>query len=105
VQEEVKLAIQHKCKIQFSLAHSAPITTTLLGERLRYLSDKALARSIIMGTYKIPYDMDPPTRLILDEIGRLGTTLVDGEGNEIIITPEDFKHFWMKVNEFTSSSM
>jgi hypothetical protein len=105
VQEEVKHVIQRECKIWFSLAHSAPIMTTLLGERLRYLSDKALARSIIMGTYKIPYDMDPATRLILEEIGRLGTTLVDGEGNEIIITPEDFKHFWMKVNEFTSSSM
>jgi hypothetical protein len=76
VQEEVEHAIQRKCKIQFSLAHSAPITTTLLGERLRYLSDKALARSIIMGTYKIPYDMDLATRLILEEIGRLGIKLV-----------------------------
>ena len=28
-----------------------------------------------------------------------------GEGNKIIITPEDFKCFWKKVNEFTSSSM
>jgi hypothetical protein len=79
--------------------------TTLLGERLRYLSDKALACSIIMGTYKIPYDIDPSTRLILKEIGGLGIKLVSGEGNEIIITPEDFKHFWRKVNEFTSSSM
>jgi hypothetical protein len=25
--------------------------------------------------------------------------------NEIIISPEDFKRFWKKVNEFTSSSM
>jgi hypothetical protein len=58
-----------------------------------------------MGTFKIPYDMDPATRLILKEIGRLGIKLVNGEGNEIIIMPEDFKHFWRKVNEFTSSSM
>ncbi len=105
MQEEVKHVIKRKCKILFSLAHSAPIMTTLLGERLRYLSVKALARSILMGTYKIPYDMDPTTRLILEEIGRLGIKLVNGEGNEIIITPEDFKHFWRKVNEFTSSSM
>jgi hypothetical protein len=79
--------------------------TTLFGERLPYLSDEALARSIIMRTYKIPYDMGPATRLILEEIGRLGIKLVNGEGNEVIITPEDFKHFWRKVNEFTSSSM
>jgi hypothetical protein len=79
--------------------------TTLLGDRLRYLSDEALAWSIIMGTYKIPSDMDPTTKLILEEIGRLGIKLVNGEGNKIIITPEEFKHFWRKVNEFTSSSM
>ncbi len=105
VQDKVKHAIQRKCEICFSLAHSAPIMTTLLGERLCYLSDKALARSIIMGTYEIPSDMDPATKWILEEIGRLGIKLVNGEGNEIIIMPEEFKHFWRKVNEFTSSSM
>jgi hypothetical protein len=105
VQDKVKHAIQRECEIRFSLAHSAPIMTTLLGERLRYLSDEALARSIIMGTYEIPSDMDPATKLILEEIGRLGIKLVNGEGNKIIITPEEFKHFWRKVNEFTSSSM
>ena len=76
MQEEVEHAIQRECKIRFSLAHSAPIMTTLLGERLCYLSDVALAHSIIMGTYKIPYDMDLATRLILEEIGRLGIKLV-----------------------------
>ncbi len=72
VQDKVKHAIQRECKIRFSLAHSAPIMTTLLGERLRYCSDEALARSIIMGSYTIPSDMDPATKMILEEIGRLG---------------------------------
>jgi hypothetical protein len=67
--------------------------TTLLGERLHYLSDETLAHSIIMGTYDIPSDMDPATKLILEEIGKLGVKLVNGEGNKIIIMPEDFKHF------------
>jgi hypothetical protein len=58
-----------------------------------------------MGTYKIPSDMDPTTKLILEEIGRLGIQLINGEGNEIIIMPDEFKHFWRKVSEFTSSSM
>ena len=39
VQDKVKHAIQRKCEICFSLAHSAPIMTTLFGERLHYLSD------------------------------------------------------------------
>jgi hypothetical protein len=78
---------------------------TLLGERLRYLSDEALARSIILGTYDIPSDMDPAMKLILEEIGKLGETIVNRKGHDIIIMLEDFKLFWQKVNKFTSSSM
>ena len=32
VQEDVENVIQRKCKIRFSLAHSAPIMMTLLGK-------------------------------------------------------------------------
>ncbi len=45
-QEDVKQAIQCKCKIYFTLAHSAPIMKSLLGNQLRYLLDESLARSI-----------------------------------------------------------
>ncbi len=64
-----------------------------------------MARLIILGTYDIPSDMDPATKLILEEISKLGVKIVNGEGNEIIITPDNFKQFWRKVNKFTSSSM
>ncbi len=43
--------------------------------------------------------------MILKEIGKLGMKIVNSNDNEIIITPEDFNRFWMKVNEFTSLSM
>ncbi len=49
--------------------------------------------------------MDPATKLILEEIGNLSVKLLNEEGTEIIITPEDFNHFWKRVGEFTSSSM
>ncbi len=60
---------------------------------------------IITGTHEIPTDLDPSTRLILEEIGRLGVKLINEEGAEIIITPEDFMCFWTRVGEFTSSLM
>jgi hypothetical protein len=103
IQEDIKNAIQQECKIQFSLAHSAPIMMTLQGKRLRYLSGKFLKQATITGAYKISSDMDPATKLILEEIGKLGVKLVNKEGTEIIITPEDFQRFWKKVGEFTSS--
>jgi hypothetical protein len=105
VQEDVEQAIQRECEVRFSLAHSAPIMTTLLGERLCYLLDETLARSTITGTYDIPSHMDPATKLILEEIGRLGMKIVNGEGSKIVIIPEDFKRFWRKVKEFTSLLM
>ncbi len=105
VQEDVKQAIQRECEVRFLLAHSAPIMKSLLGEKLRYLSDEALAKAIITGTYDIPTSLDPATAMILKEIGKLGMKIVNGDSNEIVISPEDFKRFWKKVNEFTSSSM
>ncbi len=62
--------------------------TTLLGKHLCYLLDEALARSIITGTYDISSDMDPATKLILEEIGKLGIKIVNREGSGIVITPE-----------------
>ena len=90
IQEDVQNAIQRECKVRFSLAHSAPITTTLLGNQLRYLGDEKLARSIITGTYDIPANLDPATTLTLKEIGQMGLKIMNGEGNEIIITPAEF---------------
>jgi hypothetical protein len=72
IQEDVKNTIQRECKIRFSLAHSAPIMSTLLGYKLRYLGDEDLARSIITGSYEIPSNLDPATTLILKEIGKNG---------------------------------
>ncbi len=95
-------AIQRECEIRFSLAHSTPIMSTLLGKWLRYLKDKELARLIITGTYDIPANLDSATTLILKEIGKMGLRIMNGEGKEIIITPEEFIQFWKKVGEFTS---
>ena len=66
---------------------------TLLGEQLRYLSYKEIARKIITGTYDIPNDLDPATTKILEEIGRMGVKIVNEEGSEIDISPEEFKDF------------
>ncbi len=60
-----------------------------------------MAKGIITGMYDIPTDLDPATVMILKEIGMLGMKIVKGNANKIIITPEDFRCFWKKVNKFT----
>ena len=48
--------------------------------------------------------MDEASKLIIEEIGKLGMKIRNEEGKEIIITPEDFIKFWKRVGEFTTSS-
>ena len=67
--------------------------------------DKEISRKIITGTYNIPEKMDTATKLILEEIGRMGVKIVNREGSKIEITPEDFKLFCRRVNKFTLSSL
>ncbi len=67
--------------------------------------DENLTQAIITKTYNIPLDMDPATKLILEEIGNLGIKLLNNKGAEIVITPEDFRQFWKRVGEFTLSYM
>jgi hypothetical protein len=78
---------------------------TMLGEKLLYLADEDIAKAIITGKYKMPPDLDTATRLILEDVDRMGDTMLTGGQSEIVISSEDFKHFWRRVSKFTSLSM
>jgi hypothetical protein len=104
IQKDMKNAIQRECEIRFSLAHSTPIMSTLLGKGLRFLKDDELARMIITGTYDIPANLDSATTSILKEVGKMGLRIMNREGKEIIIIPEKFIQLWKKLGEFTSLS-
>lgn len=45
------------------------------------------------------------SHVILTEIARLGMELVAGNGERFVITPDEFKYYWRKVREKTSSSI
>ena len=102
--EDVEQVVQEGCKTRFNLAHKAPIMKHALAKRLRYLEDEEIARAITEGTYDIPTDLDEPTKYILEEIGKMGMKIRNEEGAELVITPEDFKGFWKRVSEWTTSS-
>ena len=58
---------------------------------------------ILEGTFKPPKGTDPATVIILNEISRIWRLMVDGEVS-IIITKEDFQHYWKRVKERIASS-
>ena len=51
---------------------------------------------ILEGTFKPPKGTDPATVIILNEISRIWRLIGDGEVS-IIITKEDFQHYWRRV--------
>ena len=103
--ESIERNIQLECASRFQLGYSAPIASTLLGDKLQYLHDIGLAYSILMGTYTIPPHLDFPTQLILREIAKLGKSILMGISPvDITITGADYIRYWQKIKDRTSSS-
>ncbi len=75
---DIEQAIQLEVKARFALGNSAPIARTLLGKDLRYLNNADVAFSIINGSFSIPDELDDATKLILREIGRMGSSVLQG---------------------------
>ena len=103
--DNIEREIQLECTSRFTLGHSAPISHSLLGDDLRYFSNPTLAAQILDGSYPIPDDMDPPTALMIEEMGRIGRTLQE-HGHTVMteVSTEEYQHYFGRINENTSSS-
>ncbi len=102
---DIENAIQHEIKSRFALGNSAPISRTLLGDDLKYLSNPAVAFAIIDGSFQIPSELDPATTLILREIGIMGKKVLAGEYfPQLRITGSDYINYHKRLRESTSSS-
>ena len=104
-QEGMVGCIQEETEYRFLLAHSAPITATSLADKLGYLTDEEVARDLFTGNLPIPDDVDDVTALVISEISRLGLEFSSGSGESITISPEEFRRYWRKARERTSSSL
>jgi hypothetical protein len=102
-EDEVITAIQEETEVRFHLANSAPICQGLLAEQLGLLADTETAQRILDGTFKAGPEINDATTLLLQEIGRLGCMLTNGEVI-IEITADEFQEYWRRAREATSSS-
>lgn len=102
---DIEQAIQREIKSRFSLGNSAPISKTLLGDDLKYLSNAEVAFAIIEGSFEIPSDTDVATALILTEIGVMGKQVLEGKHfPQLTITGADYVKYHKRLHEATSSS-
>ena len=103
--QDIERAIQSEVKERFALGNSAPISRTLLGTDLRYLNNADVAFSIINGSFTIPDELDDATKLILREIGIMGSKILEGNFLPTLeITAADYVHYHKRIRESTSSS-
>ena len=101
--EECKRVIKAELKARFTRAKSAPICQGNLFDLLGYDADTETAIQILEGTFDPPAGMDEPTGLLFKEMARIWKKMEDGEV-DIIVTEGDFKYYWGKARERTSSS-
>ena len=103
-QEETEEMLFDETEDRFQLAMNAPITSTDLITELGNLADTEIAQHIVVGTFDIPDEIDKATAEILEEIGSMGVQLTNGSIC-IVITPEEFREYWKRAREGTSSSI
>ena len=99
----VERAIAGEILPRFARASSAPICQGALFGLLGYGANTETAIEILERRFVPPEDTDGPTMLLLDEIGRIWSEMEAGNVN-IVVTKDDFQHFWKRMNERTSSS-
>eukprot|EP00956_Cyclotella_meneghiniana_P008545 scaffold11579_cov40-Cyclotella_meneghiniana.AAC.10 len=102
-QEDIERVVREETQPRFSAAASSPFCQGLLGEQLGYLSDTTIAESFLDGSYEIPPEIDDATALLIDEIGRIGQSVIRGSTRQDI-SPDKFSTYWRRVRESTSSS-
>ena len=80
-----------------------PTSSSELMETLSNMAEE-IAQKIMDGIFDMPEELDEEMVGILEEIGRHGVEMPNGE-NCIVITPKGFKEYWKKSRKGTSSSV
>ena len=101
--QETESFLFEENQYKFELATEGPISNTKLVEQLGCLGNSKIAQQLVQGKHDIPDKTDDASALILEEIGRIGVQLTNGE-IAITITLEEFQCFWKRVREETASS-
>ncbi len=101
--KEMNAEIQRVTEQHFDLLMSTPITMLSLRKKLGFLSDTKFANNLLSGNVDILDDVADVTAMILREICRLFQTLQSNQ-REITLGEEQFRYYFRKFKEKTSSS-
>jgi len=97
--------IQTITENRFELAESAPVTSSSLATSVGFLGNTEFAMELMKGNEPIPPDIDEHTKIVIEEMQRLWASESHERFRAFSISKEDYRHFWRRVNESTSSSI
>ena len=89
---------------RFGLARKEPICADArLHQDFGFLGDTDATRQVLEGTYVFPDDIDPHTKMLLEEAHTLFSSMEAEEVSNYVPT-SDFQYYWRKAKEDTQSS-
>ena len=101
---EMNTEIQNVTERRFDLARSAPVMTSSLTPMVGFCADTPFAHQLVQGVVDIPQDVDNVTTRMIEEIQVLWDQLRE-KHQAPEITKFDFKQYWTRQKEATSSSL
>ena len=88
---------------QVNQSQGCAICQGVLFDLLGFSADTETAVEILEGRFNPSDDMDEPTQLLFEEMGRIWKKMESGEV-DIVITADYFQHYWRRAKEKTLSS-
>ena len=88
---------------RFRLAFSAPSCSGQLFDDIGYIGDTETTQQILEGTYVFPADLDPATKLLLEEAA-ITYASMSKEDVANYVSVADFQLYWQRADERVASS-
>jgi hypothetical protein len=101
---EMNTEVQKVTEKQFDLAKSAPVMSSSLAPLVGFCADAPFTHQLVQGMAQIPEDVDKVTTRMIEEIQALWDQLRETH-QAPEITKFDFKQYWTRQKEATSSSL
>ena len=88
-QDDTERMIFEETECRFQLTIDSAISSSDLIHQLGHLVETDIAKQIVEGSFGFPEELEKATVAVLEEIGRMGVELTNGEIS-IVISPEEF---------------
>ena len=99
--EEIEQGVGDKISERFSRVASAPVCQGALFNLLGYSADTVAALEILAWPFVLPPVTTLTTIIILEEITRIWAPMEGGKV-DIVVSVEDFQHYWQRAKEKTA---